>query len=72
MYLAGILLFAFEPHLTVKSIVLRVLAVGYFIWGGCIEERRFIRDFGDTYEKYRQDVPMFNILKSVVSSRREY
>lgn len=70
MYLAGILLFAFEPHFTVKSITMRVLAISYFIWGGCIEERRFIRDFGDTYKKYRQDVPMFNILKGIALRRK--
>ncbi|MFZ3116541.1 MAG: NnrU family protein [Syntrophales bacterium] len=70
MYLAGILLFAFEPYFTVKSIILRVLAISYFIWGGFIEERRFIKDFDGTYQKYRQDVPMFNILRGIAARRR--
>ena len=65
MYLAGIMLFAFEPHFTAKSIVLRVLAIGYFIWGSLIEERRFTKRCGDIYQKYRKDVPMFNILKGL-------
>lgn len=70
MYLGGILLFAFEPYFTLQSIILRVLAIGYFIWGGFIEDRRFVRNFGNTYQQYRQDVPMFNILKGIAVRRK--
>ena len=42
MYLAGILVFLFEPVVTANSLALRVLAVLYFLFGTFIEERRFI------------------------------
>jgi protein-S-isoprenylcysteine O-methyltransferase Ste14 len=62
MYLAGILIFLFEPTVTMNNLVLRILAVGYFVFGALIEERRFINDFGDSYRRYQREVPMFNIM----------
>ena len=57
MYLAGILIFLFEPVVTVNSLSLRVLAVAYFLFGAFIEERRFLHDFGDDYRAFREKVP---------------
>jgi len=70
MYLAGILIFMFEPVITANNLVLRVLAVAYFIWGGCIEERRFAPAFGDAYHEYRYQVPMFNIIAGIIRKYR--
>jgi protein-S-isoprenylcysteine O-methyltransferase Ste14 len=36
--------------------VWRYLAL-YFLFGACIEERRFIDMFGDRYREYRERVP---------------
>lgn len=62
MYLGGILVFLFEPNVTRNNLVLRALAVAYFICGALIEERRFLNDFGEGYREYQRKVPMFNIL----------
>lgn len=70
MYLAGIMIFLFEPVITANNLVLRTLAVAYFIWGGYIEERRFASDFGDAYYEYRDKVPMFNIIAGLIRKNR--
>ncbi len=57
MYLAGIIFFTFNPHITVNGLTVTVLADLYFIWGALIEERRFLRMFGDQYREYMKKVP---------------
>jgi protein-S-isoprenylcysteine O-methyltransferase Ste14 len=57
MYLAGILVFTLNPHITVNSLTITVLADLYFLFGMFIEERRFIRIFGDQYREYMKRVP---------------
>ncbi len=58
MYLAGIVIFTFNPHVTVNGVTISVLADLYFLLGAFIEERRFLRTFGDRYREYRRRVPM--------------
>jgi protein-S-isoprenylcysteine O-methyltransferase Ste14 len=67
MYLAGIVIFSFNPHITVNSLTISVLADFYFIFGMFIEERRFLRIFGDQYREYMRRVPRLipGIRKSV-------
>ena len=57
IYLAGIIIFTFNPHLTVNSFLLTVLADLYFLFGAFIEERRFLEIFGHQYREYMQRVP---------------
>jgi protein-S-isoprenylcysteine O-methyltransferase Ste14 len=57
MYLAGIIIFTFEPNITVTGLIVTILADLYFLFGSFIEERRFIRTFGDQYREYRERVP---------------
>ena len=57
LYLAGIILFTFNPHITVNGLAVTVLADLYFIWGAFIEERRFLQIFGDQYREYMRKVP---------------
>lgn len=57
MYLAGIIIFTFNPHITVNSLTISVLSDLYFIFGMFIEERRFLRIFGDQYREYMRHVP---------------
>lgn len=57
MYLAGILIFTFNPHITVNSLAVSVLADLYFFFGVLIEERRFLAIFGDRYQEYMARVP---------------
>ena len=57
MYLAGIIIFTFNPYITVNSLTITVLADLYFICGMFIEERRFLRILGDPYREYMRRVP---------------
>jgi uncharacterized membrane protein len=57
MYLAGIIIFTFNPNITVNSLLITVLADLYFLLGVCIEERRFLKIFGAEYRTYMQHVP---------------
>jgi protein-S-isoprenylcysteine O-methyltransferase Ste14 len=54
---AGLIIFTFSPYITVNGLVITVLADLYFIFGMFIEERRFIRIFGDQYREYMKKVP---------------
>jgi hypothetical protein len=57
MYLAGIIIFTFNPNITVNSLLITVLADLYFLLGAFIEERRFLKIFGEEYRMYMQHVP---------------
>jgi protein-S-isoprenylcysteine O-methyltransferase Ste14 len=57
LYLAGIIIFTFEPNITVNGLTVTILADLYFIFGSFIEERRFIGTFGDQYREYQERVP---------------
>lgn len=57
MYLAGLVIFTFNPIITVNGLTVTVLADLYFLYGVFIEERRFLRLFGDEYREYRRQVP---------------
>jgi len=57
MYLAGVVIFTFNPIITVNGLTVTVLADFYFLFGVFIEERRFLRSFGDEYREYMRQVP---------------
>jgi protein-S-isoprenylcysteine O-methyltransferase Ste14 len=57
MYVAGIIIFTFNPNITVNSFLVTVLADLYFLFGVLIEERRFLKIFGEEYRTYMQNVP---------------
>jgi hypothetical protein len=57
LYVAGIIIFTFSPHITVNGLTITVLADLYFIFGMFIEERRFVRIYGDQYREYMKNVP---------------
>jgi protein-S-isoprenylcysteine O-methyltransferase Ste14 len=57
LYVAGIVIFSFNPHLTVNSLTVTVFADLYFLFGMFIEERRFLMIFGDQYREYMKCVP---------------
>lgn len=59
LYLAGMLIFTLNPHITVNSLTVTVLADLYFIIGSLIEERRLKKRFGKEYEDYMKRVPAF-------------
>ncbi len=57
LYLAGIIIFTFEPNITVNGLAITILADLYFVFGSFIEERRFIKAYGAQYREYRERVP---------------
>jgi steroid 5-alpha reductase family enzyme len=57
LYVAGIIIFTFSPHITVNGLTITVLADLYFLFGMFIEERRFLRIFGEQYREYMKKVP---------------
>ncbi len=59
LYLAGIVLFTFEPDMTRNWLTVAVLADAYFIYGAVTEEKRLKEKFGAEYLRYKQRVPMF-------------
>ncbi len=67
LYLAGIMIFTFEPNITRNGIAVSILADLYFIYGAFSEERRLISRYGKEYEEYRMKVPMFLPLRNPFS-----
>jgi protein-S-isoprenylcysteine O-methyltransferase Ste14 len=57
LYVAGIVFVTANPRVTVNGLTLTVLADLYFLFGMLIEERRFLRIFGDEYRAYMRRVP---------------
>ena len=57
LYVAGIIIFTFSPNITVNGLAITVLADLYFIFGMFIEERRFLKIFGEQYREYMTKVP---------------
>ena len=57
LYLAGLLLFTFNPYLTRTMLTITVAADCYFIAGAVIEDRRLCGKFGDEYAQYMKTVP---------------
>jgi protein-S-isoprenylcysteine O-methyltransferase Ste14 len=59
LYLAGILIFTFNPYLTRNWLTVSLMADIYFVLGALIEERRLIGRFGREYRRYMERVPRF-------------
>ena len=57
LYVAGIVIVTANPRVTVNGLTFTVLADLYFLFGMFIEERRFLRIFGDQYREYMKRVP---------------
>jgi len=57
MYVAGMVIVTFSPVVTVNGIALTIMADLYFLFGMLIEERRFLKIFGDQYRDYMKHVP---------------
>lgn len=58
LYLAGVVIVTFNPVITQNSLVFALSADLYFLFGMFIEERRFLKVYGDAYRRYREQVPL--------------
>jgi protein-S-isoprenylcysteine O-methyltransferase Ste14 len=60
------------PRMTVGHLLFSTVMTGYILIGLQLEEGDLIRDFGERYRRYREQVPMFiPRLKTGKSSRAE-
>ncbi|MFW5940684.1 MAG: methyltransferase family protein [Chloroflexota bacterium] len=59
LYLFSMLFIWFAPVVTLGTFLFNLIATVYFLLGAVHEERRLLREFGDTYRRYRDEVPSF-------------
>ena len=59
LYLGWALAFWATPTMTVGHLLFTGVLSGYMIVAAIIEERDLVAHFGETYQNYRQRVPMF-------------
>ena len=59
MYAGAMAFFIFSPTYTRTWLIVRALAILYFIVGALIEERRLIKQYEDDYRQYMKEVPRF-------------
>lgn len=69
IYLAGIVMISFQPDITCNRLLVTALSDGYFLWAAFKEERALLQYEAVGYGAYRQEVPMFNLLKGLFSAR---
>lgn len=57
LYLLSILFMFLNPVMTVRWLFLSCIATLYFIIGALIEEKRLLKEYNETYIRYREQVP---------------
>jgi protein-S-isoprenylcysteine O-methyltransferase Ste14 len=57
-YIAGILL-VWAGDISLSTLVINIVIVGYFVVGTLLEERKLLLEFGDRYREYQKNVSMF-------------
>lgn len=57
MYSGCIGVLLFSPAFTRNWIILRLLAIAYFVFGAIAEDRRLVESYGDEYRRYMREVP---------------
>ena len=58
-YLGAIMLFWSGTDLTADRLLFNILWTGWICVGARLEEADLLREFGDAYERYRRQVPLF-------------
>lgn len=58
LYTAGIIIIWFMPIMTTNLFTVNLCLTLYIIVGIYFEERKLVRDFGDSYVSYRRSTPM--------------
>ena len=55
---AGGILVVWARDISLSTLLINIVVSGYFIIGALLEERKLIREFGDSYRDYQQRVSM--------------
>lgn len=58
MYLA-LIIYLWSQIFSVMDLMVAAILTIYVIIGTCLEERKLVLEFGDSYIRYQQEVPMF-------------
>ena len=58
MYTGSLMVLWFAPLMSENLLALNLGITVYFIIGGYFEERKLLRQFGETYGRYQQRTPM--------------
>jgi len=69
-YTGGILIIWARP-LDAAAILTNLVVSGYLVLGAFLEERKLMQRFGNAYDAYRRQVPMFLPLKWIRHRRRQ-
>ena len=57
LYLFSLLFLWLSPSMSVNSLVFNIGVTAYFVVGAYFEERKLLRDFGETYAEYKRHTP---------------
>lgn len=57
MYLA-LIIYLLSQNFKISDIVVNIILIVYVLIGTKLEEKKLVLEFGDTYIKYQQEVPM--------------
>ena len=57
-YLGGIMI-VWSGDLSLSTILNNMVITSYFIIGAILEERKLVREFGESYREYQRNVSMF-------------
>mgnify|MGYP005852067429 CR=1 FL=1 len=59
LYTGSLMFLWFTPRMTINLFALYCAFTIYFFVGAWVEERKLLREFGETYQSYRLQTPMF-------------
>jgi methanethiol S-methyltransferase len=66
-YTGGIIV-VWARDLTELTLIINLILTSYFIIGAYLEERKLIREFGDQYRRYQDNVSMFLPIKWLIAA----
>jgi methanethiol S-methyltransferase len=59
LYTAGLVILWFAPLMTTSLLIFNLGLTAYLVIGAMFEERKLLREYGETYREYQRRTPMF-------------
>lgn len=72
LYLGALLMIWAGMHVSVDRLVFNGVWTAWILVGTWLEERDLVAEFGDSYRRYRREVPMLWPARLPISSRRDH